>query len=161
MISSLVCFWSSFTNRKSCLIIIERKTFSLLATRSNLVILLLLIIIKVFRFQRKTLLLFLSFFSIIIIFSSYKFCASDFSNMLQSICVKFSGKIDIYLNFIHIFLFLVTLNITSYIDVFVNFRGSVCPWMFSETIKDISFKFSGIVEDNSQMCMGAIKFRWR
>ena len=45
LISFLVCFRSSFTNRKSCLIIIERKTFSLLATRSNLV--------KVFRFHGR------------------------------------------------------------------------------------------------------------
>ena len=49
LISFLVCFRSSFTNRKSCLIVIERKTFSLLATRSNLVI----IIIKVFRFHGR------------------------------------------------------------------------------------------------------------
>ena len=104
--------------------------------------------------------LFLSFLSIIIFFS-YKFCAGDFSNMRRPIFVKFSGMIDIHLNFIRIFLFFETSNITSYIDVFVKFWVSFCPEVFSETVRDINFQFSGIVDEISKLCIGAIKFHSR
>ena len=58
----------SFNAFWSILIIIERKTSSLLATRSNLVL---------------------------IIFFSYKFCAGDFSNMRRPIFVKEEGTLSI------------------------------------------------------------------
>ena len=104
---------------------IGRKTYSLLATRSHLVIIKVFrfqrktllfsfgfffsIIIKVFRLQRKTLLLFFGFFFtfiiiiiiIFILFSSYKICAEDFSEMARSINLKFSGKVCRQLNLIH------------------------------------------------------------
>ena len=82
-------------------------------------------------------------------FFSYKFCAGDFSNMRRPIFVKFSGMIDIHMNFIRIFLFFETSNITSYIDVFVKFWVSFCPEVFSETVRDINFHFSGIVDEIS------------
>ena len=47
-------------------------------------------VIKVFRFQRKTLLLFYCFFFSIIFFS-YRFFASDFLKSPRQICMKFSG----------------------------------------------------------------------
>ena len=63
---------------------IERKTYSLLVTRSYLV--------KVFRFQRKTLLFLLCFFSsiIIIIF----FFSHVFSKTLQPILIKLSDLVN-------------------------------------------------------------------
>ena len=81
--------------------------------------------------------------------------------MRRPIFVKFSGMIDIHLNFIRIFLFFKTSNITSYIDVFVKFWVSFCPEVFSETVRDINFQFSGIVDEISKLCIGAIKFHSR
>ena len=68
--------------------------------------------------------------------------------MRRPIFLKFSWMIDINVNLIVIFLFFVTSSITSDIDVFVDFQGSACPRVFSETTKDINFKFSTIVEEN-------------
>ena len=62
---------------------IGRKTYSLLATRSC--------IIKVFRFQRKTLLLFFGFGFFIILF----FFLLDFSKTPGRIFMKFSGMVYI------------------------------------------------------------------
>ena len=89
---------------------IGRKTYSLLATRSFLVIkvfrlqrktLLLFLgffstFIKVFRLQRKTFLLFLGFFFtfIIIVFFSYRFCAREFSETARWIFIKLSGLME-------------------------------------------------------------------
>ena len=91
-------------------------------------------------------------------FFSYRFCARDFSDMRRPIFLKFSWMIDINVNLIVIFLFFVTSNITSDIDVFVDFQGSACPRVFSETTKDINFKFSAIVEENLQICRLEVKF---
>jgi len=55
--------------------------------------------------------------------------------------------IDIDLNFIHFFQILKTLILTSDIDVLTIFRGVLCPWVFSETIKDMNLKFSAIVKE--------------
>ena len=107
LISFLVCFRSSFTNRKSCFIIIERKTFSLLATRSNLV--------KVFRFHgRPYCYSYVSFPLLLLlrssVFNGRPYCYSsvsfsllllllffllDFSEMRGRIFMKFSGMVDI------------------------------------------------------------------
>ena len=121
---------------------IVRKTYSLCATRSLLVIIikvfrlqrktLLLffgfffpIIIKVFRFQRKTLLLFYCFFfSIIIFFFSYRFCPEDFSETARSIFMKLSGMIDDNKNLIYFFLFWWRHFRSQNIVILLIFRGS-------------------------------------
>ena len=82
-------------------------------------------IIKVFRFQRKTLLLlYCFFFSIIIFFFCYRFCPEDFSETAQSIFMKLSGMIDDNKNLIYFFLFWWRHFRSRNIVILLIFRGS-------------------------------------
>jgi hypothetical protein len=71
---------------------------------------------------------------IIIIIFSYKFCERNFSEMHDSISVKFSGMIDIDLKFTQFFSILNTLILTSDIDVLTIFRG----WLVRECSQKLS-----------------------
>ena len=96
------------------------------ATSSALVI---IIIIRVFRLQRKTLLLFYCFFFtfiIILAFSSYNFCAEDFSEMARPIYLKFSEKMYLYLNLIRFFHFFENHFRSRVIALKSKFWGPLC-----------------------------------
>ena len=92
------------------------------------------IIIKVFRFQRKTLLLLYCFFFSFFYFS-YRFCAEHFLKSVGSIFMKFSGLIDNHQNLIYFFLFWWRHFRFWEIAIFLNFRGSRCPDFSSKTKK--------------------------
>ena len=69
--------------------------------------------------------------------------------MRHPIFMKIAEVIDCRLNLIRFFAILITSILTSDIDVFLNFKGSVCPGVFTESIKDTDLYFSAIVEDTT------------
>ena len=74
-------------------------------------------------------------------FFSYRFCAEDFSELVGSIFMKFSGLIDNHKNLIYFFLFWWRHFRFCEIANFLNFRGSCCPDFSSKTIKATKLKF--------------------
>ena len=95
---------------------IERKTHSLLATRSYLVI-------------------------IFILFSSYKICAEDFSEMARSILSKFSWLMHWHLKLIPANYFLEIHFRSGFIALWSKFGGPPCLWWNSKRLKLESWNF--------------------
>ena len=102
-------------------------------------------VIKVFRFQRKTLLFSYGTFFVImlIIIFFHKICPGDFSETIRPISKIFSGMIGIYLKFIPYWDFW-KIHFRFRVRVhFLTFYDPFCARKFSKTIKDIELKFSG------------------
>ena len=123
-------FWLYFSYPSQKRFKIRRKTYSLLATRSCLVIILLHY------------------------YFSYRFCPEDFSETVRWIFVKFSGVIVSYKNLIYFFLFWWRHFRFWNIVIFLIFRGSSCLSYSSLTNRDIWFKFSGMIEDKLRTTLG-------
>ena len=101
--------------------------------------------IKVFRFQRKTLLFSYGTFFVImlIIIFFHKICPGDFSETIRPISKIFSGMIGIYLKFIPYWDFW-KIHFRFRVRVhFLTFYDPFCARKFSKTNKDIELKFSG------------------
>ena len=109
-------------------------------------------LIKVFRFQRKTLLFLLGFFFPIIIFFSYRFCSADFSKTPPSIFMKFSHMIPYDKNLLYFFLFWWRHFRFRKIDDFVIFDRSFCPDHFSKMGKERHLKFSRMIDKRLKLC---------
>ena len=108
--------------------------------------------VKVFRFQRKTLLFLLGFFFPIIIFFSYRFCSADFSKTTRSIFMKFSHMIPYDINLLYFFLFWWRHFRFRKIDDFVIFDRSFCPERFSKMGRERHLKFSRMIDKRLKLC---------
>ena len=95
------------------------------------------VIIKVFRFQRKTLLLHVFYYF------SYQYCTADLSKTVSSIFMKFVGLIVNYKIIMH---FLWRHYRFWEIAIVLVFWGVCCPDFLSESIRDTKLKFSAKVD---------------
>ena len=114
-------------------------------------VVLFLFFIKVFRFQRKTLLFLLGFFFPIIILFLI-FCSADFSKTPRSIFMKFSHMKPYDKMLIHFFLFWWRHFRFRKIDDFVIFDRSFCPDRFSKMGKERHLKFSRMIDKRLKLC---------